>query len=201
MGLPSLPNPHFARFTEVSRIRRGWRPVYRLTPPSPAPSRTSRVPQPSMRLSAGSSKPICRITTRRLLVHVSAPVRRPGRLPLLAVLDETRRRSDGVSDLSTALGIAGARWALLIVEQLLDGPQRYGDLERELRLGTNVLATRARARRGRSPAPSAAPTQHQCLRIDGPWARTSGDDGHAQEVGCRGHGADVTARQSPGRSD
>jgi len=49
-----------------------------------------------------------------------------------------------VSDLAAALGVVGARWALLIVEQLLDGPQRYGDLQRELGMGTNMLATRLR---------------------------------------------------------
>ena len=49
-----------------------------------------------------------------------------------------------MSDLAAALGIVGARWALLIVEQLLDGPKRYGDLQRELGMGTNMLATRLR---------------------------------------------------------
>jgi len=49
-----------------------------------------------------------------------------------------------VSDLAAALGVVGPRWALLIVEQLLDGPQRYGDLQRELGMGTNQLATRLR---------------------------------------------------------
>ena len=49
-----------------------------------------------------------------------------------------------MSDLAAALGVVGARWALLIVEQLLEGPQRYGDLQRELGLGTNMLATRLR---------------------------------------------------------
>ncbi|MFK0402560.1 winged helix-turn-helix transcriptional regulator [Microbacterium sp. NPDC090225] len=49
-----------------------------------------------------------------------------------------------MSDLSAALDIVGARWALLIVEQLLEGPQRYGDLQRELGVPTNMLATRLR---------------------------------------------------------
>ncbi|WP_144238045.1 helix-turn-helix domain-containing protein, partial [Microbacterium sp. C448] len=49
-----------------------------------------------------------------------------------------------MSDLATALEIVGARWALLIVEQLLDAPQRYGDLQRELGVPTNILATRLR---------------------------------------------------------
>jgi DNA-binding HxlR family transcriptional regulator len=49
-----------------------------------------------------------------------------------------------VSDLAAALDVVGARWALLIVERLLDGPQRYGDLQRDLGMGTNMLATRLR---------------------------------------------------------
>jgi len=49
-----------------------------------------------------------------------------------------------VSDLAAALDIVGSRWALLIVERLLDGPQRYGDLQRELGVPTNMLATRLR---------------------------------------------------------
>jgi len=49
-----------------------------------------------------------------------------------------------VSDLAAALEIVGPRWALQIVERLLDGPQRYGDLQRELGMGTNMLAVRLR---------------------------------------------------------
>jgi DNA-binding HxlR family transcriptional regulator len=49
-----------------------------------------------------------------------------------------------VSDLAAALEIVGSRWALRIVAQLLDGPQRYGDLQRDLGAGTNMLATRLR---------------------------------------------------------
>jgi len=49
-----------------------------------------------------------------------------------------------VSDLAAALDVVGSRWALLIVEQLLEGPRRYGDLQRELGMGTNMLATRLR---------------------------------------------------------
>ena len=49
-----------------------------------------------------------------------------------------------MSDLAAALDTIGARWALLIVERLLDGPQRYGDLQRDLGVPTNILATRLR---------------------------------------------------------
>ena len=49
-----------------------------------------------------------------------------------------------MSDLAAALDVIGPRWALLIVERLLDGPQRYGDLQRDLGLGTNMLAIRLR---------------------------------------------------------
>ena len=47
-----------------------------------------------------------------------------------------------MSDLAAALDIVGARWALLVVERLLAGPQRYGDLQRDLGVPTNILATR-----------------------------------------------------------
>lgn len=49
-----------------------------------------------------------------------------------------------MSDLAAALAVVGARWALLIVERLLQGPQRYGDLQRDLGIPTNMLATRLR---------------------------------------------------------
>jgi DNA-binding HxlR family transcriptional regulator len=49
-----------------------------------------------------------------------------------------------VSDLAAALEVVGARWALLIVERLLDGPQRYGDLQRDLGAPMSMLATRLR---------------------------------------------------------
>lgn len=49
-----------------------------------------------------------------------------------------------MSDLAAALEIVGSRWALRIVERLLEGPQRYGDLQRELGAPTNMLAMRLR---------------------------------------------------------
>ena len=45
-------------------------------------------------------------------------------------------------DLVAALELVGPRWALLVVQSLLDGPKRYGDLQRELGAPTNILATR-----------------------------------------------------------
>jgi DNA-binding HxlR family transcriptional regulator len=55
--------------------------------------------------------------------------------------------TDGGGDgdgLAAALGIVGQRWAMLVVRCLLDGPKRYGDLQRELGLPTNILANRLR---------------------------------------------------------
>ncbi len=49
-----------------------------------------------------------------------------------------------MNDLAAALDIVGSRWALLIVERLLEGPRRYGDLQRDLGAPTNMLATRLR---------------------------------------------------------
>ena len=52
--------------------------------------------------------------------------------------------SDDRDGLATALQLVGQRWALLVVGCLLDGPKRYGDLQRELGAPTNILATRLR---------------------------------------------------------
>lgn len=49
-----------------------------------------------------------------------------------------------MTDLAAALDVVGPRWALLIVERMLDGPQRYGDLQRDLGVGTAILAVRLR---------------------------------------------------------
>jgi len=52
--------------------------------------------------------------------------------------------SDARDGLATTLELVGRRWALLVVRCLLDGPKRYGDLQRELGAPTNILATRLR---------------------------------------------------------
>ncbi len=53
--------------------------------------------------------------------------------------------TDPVSDgLAAALALVGQRWALLVVRELLAGPRRYGDLQRELGIPTNILAARLR---------------------------------------------------------
>lgn len=53
-----------------------------------------------------------------------------------------------MNDLAAALDVVGSRWALLIVERLLEGPRRYGDLQRDLGAPTNMLATRLRELEG-----------------------------------------------------
>ena len=49
------------------------------------------------------------------------------------------------SPLAAALGAVGDRWSLQVVAALLDGPRRFGDLERELGgIAPNVLSSRLR---------------------------------------------------------
>jgi DNA-binding HxlR family transcriptional regulator len=49
------------------------------------------------------------------------------------------------SPLAAALESVGDRWTLLLVEVLLDGPRRFGDLEQELQgIASNVLSQRLR---------------------------------------------------------
>lgn len=47
--------------------------------------------------------------------------------------------------LAAALDAVGDRWTLLLVESLLDGPRRFGDLQDQLvRIAPNVLSQRLR---------------------------------------------------------
>ncbi len=76
-----------------------------------------------------------------------------------------------MSDLAAALGIVRARWAFLVVERLLEGPQRHGDLHRELGVPTNMLATRPRKLEA---AGVPLPLRHTPRRPDAPACK-SGD--------------------------
>ncbi len=45
--------------------------------------------------------------------------------------------------LASAISLVGQRWALLIVDRLLDGPKRFGDLQKALpRIPSNILTAR-----------------------------------------------------------
>ena len=53
--------------------------------------------------------------------------------------------TESSTSLAAALDAVGDRWTLLLVEALLDGPQRFGDLtERVPRIAPNVLTQRLR---------------------------------------------------------
>ena len=53
------------------------------------------------------------------------------------------------SPLAAALDSVGDRWTLLLVEALLDGPRRFGDLQSDLRrIAPNVLTQRLRRLEG-----------------------------------------------------
>ena len=55
------------------------------------------------------------------------------------------KRYEQYCPVAHALGLVGERWALLIVRELLHGPQRYTDLTASLPgIGTNILAARLR---------------------------------------------------------
>ncbi|HET7481591.1 MAG TPA: helix-turn-helix domain-containing protein [Actinomycetota bacterium] len=58
----------------------------------------------------------------------------------------TSARNREASPLETAVGRIGDRWAMLIVEALLGGPQRFGDLGTAVRgIAPNVLSQRLKA--------------------------------------------------------
>lgn len=61
----------------------------------------------------------------------------------------SRRRATPGSALDAALERVGDRWSLLIVEALLDGPQRFNDLlERVSGIAPNILSDRLRRLEG-----------------------------------------------------
>src|SRR6187200_3675516 len=63
----------------------------------------------------------------------------------LRAVDETAP----TTPLAAALDSVGDRWALLVVEALLDGPRRFGDLQEDLSgIAPNVLSGRLRRLEG-----------------------------------------------------
>ena len=46
--------------------------------------------------------------------------------------------------IARTLGIIGDWWSLLIIRDALEGPQRFGELQRNLGMAKNILATRLR---------------------------------------------------------
>src|SRR5256885_10379215 len=60
--------------------------------------------------------------------------------------DASERPAPAVAALDQALTAVGARWTLLVVAALLDGPRRFGDLQEAIPgIATNVLTQRLRA--------------------------------------------------------
>jgi DNA-binding HxlR family transcriptional regulator len=56
-----------------------------------------------------------------------------------------RKRYDQYCPVAHALDVVGERWSLLVVRELMHGPQRYTDLAEHLPgIGTNILASRLR---------------------------------------------------------
>ena len=72
----------------------------------------------------------------------------------------------GVSPLATALARVGDRWSLLIVEALLDGPRRFGELgEQVTGIAPNILTDRLR-RLEREGVLSSEPYSRRPLRME-----------------------------------
>src|SRR6478736_574726 len=58
----------------------------------------------------------------------------------------SKRSYDQYCPVAHALDLIGERWAMLVVKELMHGPQRYTDLTEHLPgIGTNILAARLRA--------------------------------------------------------
>ena len=69
--------------------------------------------------------------------------------PIATAAEDAAARTDDQASphaaLADALGAVGDRWTLLVVAALLDGPRRFGELQRELPgIAANVLTQRLR---------------------------------------------------------
>jgi DNA-binding HxlR family transcriptional regulator len=73
----------------------------------------------------------------------------PGeRLTFASMVEASQTRSIGSpgTPLADALARVGDRWTLLVIAALLEGPRRFGDLERDLPgIAPNILSARLRA--------------------------------------------------------
>ena len=62
-----------------------------------------------------------------------------------------RHRTEPETPLAAALAVVGDRWTALVIEALLDGPRRFGDLQAALGgIAPNVLSQRLRALEARA---------------------------------------------------
>ena len=69
----------------------------------------------------------------------------PGPLPLAELRSPAMERRSERSPLSEALAAVGDRWTLLVVEALLDGARRFGELEEAVEgIAPNILTQRLR---------------------------------------------------------
>ncbi len=78
-------------------------------------------------------------------------MRRPYDLPDMAEADRPTgaRELESRSALAEALAAVGDRWTLLLIAVLLDGPRRFGELQREVQgIAPNVLTQRLRQLEG-----------------------------------------------------
>ena len=114
-------------------------------------------------------------------------------------MSTSRTYQDGCS-IARALDVVGERWALLVVRELVLGPQRFSDLRRSLPgASSNVVADRLRELEGRgvlrrrllpAPAPSrvyeltdAGRTEAQASAERAPSGPWGGGDHPARELG------------------
>jgi DNA-binding HxlR family transcriptional regulator len=72
---------------------------------------------------------------------------------------------EDVSPLAAALDAVGDRWTLLVIEALLDGPRRFGDLQAAVPgIAPNILTTRLR-QLGAQALVVATPYSERPLRV------------------------------------
>ena len=112
------------------------------------------------------------------------------------------KRYDQYCPIAHALELVGERWSLLVVRELLHGPQRYTDLAASLPgIGTNILASRLKDLEGvrdrREAAPAAA-GRVAGLRADAVRHVAAPADARARALGAEVDGPAAAGRRRAG---
>src|SRR5262249_51155655 len=108
-------------------------------PPSGRRIRVQRaVKQPYVHLLGAPGRPI-QLLTYNGARHPASYLQLASKYHIMHEMDAT------LSALSATLQTVGARWTLLVIAALLDGPRRFGELQQELSgIAPNVLSQRLR---------------------------------------------------------
>src|SRR5258707_7390070 len=137
------------------------------------------------------------------LLDRSWRIRRNCKQALLRRLTKMKRKSlqGSLCSVARALDVIGDWWSLLIIHEVIAGPKRFGELQRNLGIAKNILATRLKALSAEGiiedvPASDGSVYQEYVITIKGRAAHPRGPGAVEQRIPVRApRGAIGSARR------